>query len=79
MHTRPSCIAVHSQEVTLSNPTESCERMRDEEVTERGMEQERERRALCNGSRECDPICCIALLGKNVLMRMGYPYTGTYT
>ena len=35
MHTRPSRTAVHSQEVTLSNPTESCERMREEEVTER--------------------------------------------
>ena len=43
------------------------------------MEKERERRALCNGTRGCDAICFIALLGKNVLMRMGYPYTGTYT
>jgi len=35
VHTRPARTAVHSQEVTLSNPTESCERMRAEEVMER--------------------------------------------
>ena len=34
MHTRPSCTAGHPQEVALSNPTEPCERMMEEEVRE---------------------------------------------
>ena len=34
VYTRPSCTAVHPQEVTLSNPKEHCERMKKEEARE---------------------------------------------
>ena len=35
MHTRPFCTAVHTQEVTLSNPKGHCERRKEGEVRER--------------------------------------------